>query len=73
MPDEMKQKAYSNYITAEMNLTNYDNSKSQNAQQTFSCNRRIELSTLNFLALHYVLNMPLSKVLLQVQFPLHNK
>jgi len=25
-PAEMKQKAYSNYITAEMNMTNYDNS-----------------------------------------------
>ena len=26
IPAEMKQKAYSNYITAEMNMTNYDNS-----------------------------------------------
>lgn len=61
------------YITAEMNLRNYDNSKSQNTQWTFSRNRWAELSILNCLALHHIPTMSLNKVLLQVQFHLHNK
>jgi len=73
IPAEIKQKAYRNDIAAEMNMTYYDNSKPQNAQQTFSCIRSAELSTLIFITLHYVLTMPLSKVLLQDKFPLHNK